>query len=136
MLQCPSLLEPVHLSYVSGGLFRVFKLEGISSLIYPFTDVNYRLAFRTKNTFPAGLQDAISSYAYLVQDIGVPPPNICIMGDSAGGGLSAALSIYLHENKLPNAGKLCLLSVSCYNKNTSFHRLSLTFCLSHGWTLP
>ncbi|GGM73278.1 alpha/beta hydrolase [Thermogymnomonas acidicola] len=52
--------------------------------------VDYRLAPESK--FPAAAEDAIDSYAYLMEhspDFGISSERICIAGDSAGGNLTA-----------------------------------------------
>lgn len=46
----------------------------------------YRLATASNSSFPAAFQDALTSYAYLL-DLGISPQRIVISGDSAGGTL-------------------------------------------------
>ncbi|KAI1152326.1 alpha/beta hydrolase fold-3 domain-containing protein [Nemania diffusa] len=56
----------------------------------------YRLSSRPTNTpFPGGVQDALTSYLYLVRTLGVPPSAITVSGDSAGGNIAIALLRYL-----------------------------------------
>jgi acetyl esterase/lipase len=68
--------------------------------------INYRLA--PQNQFPAGLQDALAAYLYLLnppKDAGFEPLNpksIVISGDSAGGGLSLALGLAIRDASLPS----------------------------------
>lgn len=61
----------------------------------------YRLstlpATKTSNPFPAALQDSLSSYLYLINDLKISPRNIVISGDSAGGNLIISLLRYLSE---------------------------------------
>lgn len=57
--------------------------------------VDYRLA--PESPFPAGLHDAIIAYSYLLEQ-GIPAKNIIVSGDSAGGGLSIALILYLRDH--------------------------------------
>lgn len=57
----------------------------------------YRLANTAKERFPAQLQDAVTSYLYLTQKVGVPPQRVFLSGDSAGGNLALALLRYIHE---------------------------------------
>jgi len=45
--------------------------------------------------FPAALQDAITAYSHLVVRLRIPPRDIVISGDSAGGNLALALLRYL-----------------------------------------
>lgn len=44
------------------------------------------------------------------------PGNILIMGDSAGGGLSLALMLYIRDHGLPQPEGAVLLSVSNINR--------------------
>lgn len=57
----------------------------------------YRLADGKGNRFPAQLQDAVSSYVYLTQELGIPANRIVLSGDSAGGNLALALLRYIHD---------------------------------------
>ena len=69
---------------------RVFSLE-------------YRLAvgkpFKPAHPFPTQLLDALAGYNYLVNVVGFSPNDIIIAGDSAGGNLAHALTLYLTEYK-------------------------------------
>ena len=58
--------------------------------------IDYRLAPET--CFPGPLHDVVCAYLRLVEDLHIPPENIIICGDSAGGGLSLALLMYLRDN--------------------------------------
>ncbi|GBB83148.1 hypothetical protein RclHR1_00010030 [Rhizophagus clarus] len=68
--------------------------------------INYRLA--PQNQFPAGLQDALAAYLYLLnppKDAGfepLNPKNIVITGDSAGGGLGLSLGLAIRDAGLPS----------------------------------
>ncbi|KAM5341297.1 hypothetical protein ACJ41O_014328 [Fusarium nematophilum] len=55
----------------------------------------YRLSSNPGGRFPAALQDAISSYSYLVYHLGIAPSKIVVSGDSAGGNLALALLRYI-----------------------------------------
>lgn len=61
----------------------------------------YRLstlpASRTSNPFPAALQDVLTSYLYLTNDLQISPKDIVLSGDSAGGNLTMALLRYMTE---------------------------------------
>jgi acetyl esterase/lipase len=64
--------------------------------------VDYRLA--PEHPFPAGLVDALTVYGRLL-DTGVPTDRLIVAGDSAGGGLAAALLLALaRESVEPPAG--------------------------------
>ncbi|KAK4051725.1 hypothetical protein OIO90_004675 [Microbotryomycetes sp. JL221] len=73
--------------------------------------VDYRLSPETP--FPGGLHDAISAYLYLTQDLAIPAKNIIVAGDSAGGGLSLALMLYLRDMNMSMVGAGYLLSPFC-----------------------
>ena len=60
--------------------------------------IDYRLA--PEGPFPAGLNDTERAYRWLLE-IGVPPGQIALAGDSAGGGLALALLQRLKGKELP-----------------------------------
>lgn len=74
----------------------------------------YRLADGKENRFPAQLQDALSSYVYLIHELGIPASRIVVSGDSAGGNLALSLLRYLHDYgtqlELPWPGAVLLWS--------------------------
>jgi len=74
----------------------------------PITALDYRLAPETR--FPGPLHDVVSGYLRLVEDLHIPPENIVIAGDSAGGGLSLALLMYLRDNEYPMPAGAILMS--------------------------
>ncbi|KAF7790477.1 hypothetical protein EIP86_001432 [Pleurotus ostreatoroseus] len=51
------------------------------------------------NPFPAALLDAISSFNYLVNELGFEPANVVVDGDSAGANLALALVRYIVEHQ-------------------------------------
>jgi acetyl esterase/lipase len=59
----------------------------------------YRLSNKSDRStrFPAALQDAVTAYAYLLYMLNIPPRNIILSGDSAGGNLVVALLRYIAE---------------------------------------
>ncbi|KAI0108946.1 alpha/beta hydrolase fold-3 domain-containing protein [Nemania sp. FL0031] len=78
---------------LSGPMFKLLLEHGKAGAIFA---PQYRLSGRPTNTpFPAPLQDAFTSYLYLVRTLGVSPSNITVSGDSAGAALAIALLRYL-----------------------------------------
>ncbi|MFX1273784.1 MAG: alpha/beta hydrolase [Promethearchaeota archaeon] len=61
--------------------------------------LDYRLA--PENPFPAGLEDCINAYKWLINSEGIAPKNIIIAGDSSGGGLTIATQLKLKEENIP-----------------------------------
>jgi len=65
--------------------------------------IEYRLSsgqpLPPSNPFPAALYDALAGWSYLTRDLGIPPSDIYITGDSAGGNLALALVRYLVESQ-------------------------------------
>ncbi|KAI0081103.1 hypothetical protein K474DRAFT_1764451 [Panus rudis PR-1116 ss-1] len=70
--------------------------------------LDYRLAPETR--FPGPLHDAVSAYLRMTDDLHISPENIIVAGDSAGGGLSIALMMYLRDNGYPLPGAAILMS--------------------------
>ena len=82
----------------STGVYRAFVsylayTAGIRALV-----INYRLA--PEHPFPAGLDDCIAAYDWLLQN-GFAPNKIVVAGDSAGGNLTLALLVALREAGAP-----------------------------------
>lgn len=79
---------------------RIARAAGMAALA-----IDYRLA--PEHPFPAALEDAVFAYRWLIQQ-GFPPDKIAVAGDSAGGGLCAALLIFLRDagDSLPAAAAL------------------------------
>lgn len=76
-------------SYVMGfPEFEASYLERLSrrtgAVVY---GLDYRLA--PEHKMPAAVDDAVAAYLHIVRELRVPPANVIVSGDSAGGGLAA-----------------------------------------------
>lgn len=78
--------------YVFAGLYNEVS-HGLSVLT-----PDYRVA--PENPFPAALEDAVEAYRWLL-DRGWFADQIILAGDSAGGGLAMALTMYLRDHGMP-----------------------------------
>ncbi|KAI0699386.1 Alpha/Beta hydrolase protein [Cerioporus squamosus] len=102
--------------YLHGGAYYMFSAATHRLITIPLAKyldarvfaVDYRLAPETR--FPGPLHDAVTSYFRLIDDLHVPPENIIIAGDSAGGGLALGLLMYLRDNSYPLPSGAILLS--------------------------
>ena len=81
---------------------RIASASGMPALV-----IDYRLA--PEHPFPAALEDAAFAYRWLLAR-NYPPERIVLAGDSAGGGLSAALLMYLRDAGEPLPAAAALLS--------------------------
>lgn len=94
-------------AYVLGGCRPMesgWGPEVLATSLGGFTlQTQYRLATYENSHFPAALQDAVTSYAYLLR-LGVKPQDIIISGDSAGGNMAIALLRWLEEFKKSATG--------------------------------
>ncbi|GEM11659.1 lipase/esterase [Rhodotorula toruloides] len=97
--------ERVILYFVGGGYAtgspvegsRCFKLARETGL--RVVGANFRKSTSPESAFPAALQDALTTYAHLVLDLGYR--DIVLAGDSAGGNLSLMFLQYLTATLLP-----------------------------------
>ncbi|EIN13871.1 lipase/ esterase [Punctularia strigosozonata HHB-11173 SS5] len=102
--------------YLHGGAYYCFSATTHRLITIPLSKwtearvfaIDYRLAPETR--FPGPLHDAVIAYLRLVEDLNIPPENILISGDSAGGGLSLAVLMYLRDNGYPLPGGAILMS--------------------------
>jgi hypothetical protein len=73
------------------------------------TAITYRLA--PEHAFPLPLHDVLHGYLRLLSPpLNIPASNIVIAGDSAGGGLSLALCMYLRDEGYQMPSGLVLMS--------------------------
>ncbi|KAJ7651687.1 Alpha/Beta hydrolase protein [Mycena polygramma] len=131
--------------YIHGGAYYLSSAAGqrlISIPLSKYTDarvfaLDYRLAPETR--FPGPLHDAVSAYMRLVEDLHIPPENIIVCGDSAGGGLSLALLMYLRDNAYPLPSAAILMSpwvdltMSCesWDSNAPFDVVPIPTATNH-----
>ncbi|KAM0816067.1 hypothetical protein AB5N19_01868 [Seiridium cardinale] len=57
----------------------------------------YRLASHRRGEFPAPLQDAVTAYVHLLDVLRIPPSQIILSGDSAGGNMVLGLLRYIND---------------------------------------
>ncbi|MFC4375384.1 alpha/beta hydrolase [Nocardia halotolerans] len=102
--------------YLHGGGYVVGSLTTHRSLVAHLAresscavySLDYRLA--PEHPFPAGLDDAEAAFLDLVDNVGYRPEQICLAGDSAGGGLSLALAQRLLERHQMTPAALGLIA--------------------------
>ena len=80
-------------SYYNMATYYCDAGDGISVL-----SPDYRVA--PEDPYPAALEDALDSYQWLL-DRGWKGEQIIVVGDSAGGGLAMALTMYLRDHDMP-----------------------------------
>lgn len=101
--------------YLHGGGYAVGSIYTHKSLISklvatsntPTLAIDYRLA--PENPYPAAIDDALKAYQFLLTK-GYLPQQICIAGDSAGGGLTLATLLKIKELGIEMPGCAVCLS--------------------------
>ena len=58
---------------------------------------------------PQQVNQAVAAYRYLVEEMGINPKKIIVLGSSAGSRLALSLVYELAEKQLPRTGKVMLL---------------------------
>lgn len=89
-------------------MYSIFRFQWLILLATSQIALDYRLAPET--CFPGPLHDAVSAYFRLIEELHIPPENIILSGDSAGGGLCLALLMYLRDNDYPLPSGAILMS--------------------------
>lgn len=101
--------------YLHGGAYTLGSIATHSNLAKMLAKttsrrvllIDYRLA--PEHPFPAGLEDALSAYQWLLEQ-GNLPEEIIIAGDSAGGGLALATLLSLRDDRIPLPSRAVLFS--------------------------
>lgn len=101
--------------YLHGGGYTIGSINSHRELVSRISRasgarafaIDYRLA--PEHPFPAGLEDAVSAYRWLLAE-GVEPSRVVIGGDSAGGGLALATLLMLRDAGDPLPGAAFLIS--------------------------
>ncbi len=102
------------LLYIHGGGFVAYSINTHRSLATNIAHAGHARALiieyglAPEHPFPAGLQDCLASYRWLL-DNGIQPQHLVVAGDSAGGNLTLALLVRLRDLGLPlPAAAVCL----------------------------
>ena len=96
------------LTYI-GGVYRKVAQEFVErcgSSVGVLTP-DYRVA--PKDPYPAPFEDCVMAYVWLLEQ-GYNPNKIVFAGESAGGGLTLAVALYLRDNNLPLPAGLVAMS--------------------------
>ena len=112
----PGVTGDAWLLYLHGGAYVAGSLTTHRSHVARLSaavgctvlNVDYRLA--PEHPFPAAVDDAVAAYRWLVGPGGADPRRVAIAGDSAGGGLAAALLVALRDAGDPLPACAALIS--------------------------
>lgn len=85
--------------------------------------IDYRVA--PEHPFPAALDDCLAAYRWLLKEAGVPPRQLVIAGDSAGGNLTLTTLLSLRDagDPLPAAAICIGASTDLEGTGASFHAI-------------
>ncbi|ONI77582.1 alpha/beta hydrolase [Kribbella sp. ALI-6-A] len=104
-----------HIEHFDGPVSRYVSASGV-----PMLSVEYRRA--PEHPHPAPVEDAYTALTWLdahASELGVDRERIGVMGDSAGGGLAAALSLLSRERGGPHIARQILLMPMLDDRNTN-----------------
>lgn len=104
-----------HIDQFDGPVSRYASASGVSML-----SVEYRRA--PEHPYPTPLEDAYAALRWLHEhaaELGVDPERIGVMGDSAGGGMAAALTILTRERGGPKIARQILLMPMLDDRTTT-----------------
>ncbi|QDS70220.1 hypothetical protein FKW77_007019 [Venturia effusa] len=110
--------------YIAGSvpLYDALVATYVKATGVPFLSVEYRLAPETQ--YPGNVADAHAGLVWLYKhasNLGVDVQRLAVMGDSAGGGLAAALTHYNLEKKGPAIAKQILVYPMLDDRNIGAH---------------
>jgi acetyl esterase/lipase len=105
-ISAPSASAEATLYWLHGGGYSIGSVKSHRGMIARLSAaskirafaIDYRLA--PENPFPAGLEDALTGYRWLLKQ-GVDPKSLIIAGDSAGGGMTLAVLVSLRDSGEP-----------------------------------
>jgi len=104
-----------HIDHFDGPVARYVSASGV-----PMLSVEYR---RTpEHPFPTPIEDAYAALRWLHEhapELGVDPGRIGVMGDSAGGGMAAAVSILTRERGGPKITRQILIMPMLDDRTTT-----------------
>ena len=139
----PGAAEEKILLYIHGSAMVVMSpkthrrltLEIAKATNMRVLSIDYRLA--PEHPFPAGLEDCVNSYKWLLSK-GFKPENIIIAGDSAGGNLTLASLLKLKDEEIPLPSAAIILSPSTDSteESNTFYENAETDALASGGILP
>jgi acetyl esterase/lipase len=91
----------------SAAAYRPFIVGLAEKIKLPVLSIEYRLA--PEHPFPAALNDVKSVYEGLL-NVGLDSDDIVLLGDSAGGGLALATTMFLRDSQISMPKAIALLS--------------------------
>lgn len=86
-------------SYLSGTLLSSRPVAGLLCQVTGYRVLTFEYALAPESPYPAALDDAVKVWNHITKTVN--PSDIVVVGESAGGGLSLALGLYLRDNGLP-----------------------------------
>jgi acetyl esterase/lipase len=102
------------------GLFDAPLSRYVSASGVPMLSVDYRVA--PEHPHPVPVEDSYAGLRWLsdhADELGVDPARIAVMGDSAGGGLAAAVALLARDRSGPVVARQILLYPMLDDRNTT-----------------
>ncbi|HEX6359644.1 alpha/beta hydrolase [Actinophytocola sp.] len=117
-----------HIDHFDGTVARYVSASGV-----PMLSVEYRRA--PEHPFPAPIEDGYAALNWLhdhASELGVDPNRIGVMGDSAGGGMAAAVSILARERSGPQIARQILVMPMLDDRTNAPDSHLAPFVYNHG----